>query len=304
MKPPYSLRLALLLVGATLSASMAPTSQSRQLRSSKEGSAGEVRLSPPNKTGVAMGHLHYRVRDVESNKRFWITLGGTPARFGTTEVVKFPDVIVFLSQGDSSGGTEGSVINHVAFRVQSLEPLEATGMKVQHLKEFPGVASVYTPEGERIELFDERRATNLGFTFDSGHSDPVADRHNQRMRVPIIAHHIHLYVPEASVLEAKAWYVKMFGGIPGKRWRYEATDLPGINFNFSASPRPTVPTKGRMLDHIGFEVENLEAFCQRLAANGVKFDVSYTKSPTGFATALLTDPWGTSIELTEGLRGM
>ena len=177
-------------------------------------------------------------------------------------------------------------------------------MKVQHLKEFPGVASVYSPEGERIELFDEQRATNLGFALDAGHIDSVAERHNRLMGVPIIAHHIHLYVPEASVLEAKAWYVRMFGGVPGKRWRYEATDLPGINLNFSAALRPTVPTKGRMLDHIGFEIENLDAFCRRLAANGVTFDVPYSKSPTGVATAMLTDPWGTSIELTEGLRGM
>jgi catechol 2,3-dioxygenase-like lactoylglutathione lyase family enzyme len=122
------------------------------------------------------------------------------------------------------------------------------------------------------------------------------------MGVPIIAHHIHLYVPESSVLEAKAWYVRMFGGVPGKRWRYEAADLPGINLNFSASPRPTASTRGRMLDHIGFEVENLEAFCRTLAAKGLTFDVPYRRFPDGIATAFLTDPWGTRIELTEGLR--
>jgi catechol 2,3-dioxygenase-like lactoylglutathione lyase family enzyme len=221
-----------------------------------------------------------------------------------TEVLKFPDVLVFLTQGDSSGGTEGSVVNHVAFRVRSLATLEGAGMKVQHLKEFPGVASVYTPEGERIELFDEERATNLGFAVDQGQSDLVSERHNRPMSVPIIAHHIHLYVPEGSVPEAKAWYVKIFGGVPGKRWRYEATDLPGMNLNFSASTRPTVPTNGRMLDHIGFEVDNLEAFCRKLAAAGVKFETPYSKQPSGLATATLIDPWGTSIELTEGLRGL
>jgi catechol 2,3-dioxygenase-like lactoylglutathione lyase family enzyme len=275
-----------------------PHGQAQQL---PNGGAA-VALSPPNKLGVSMGHLHYTVRDVEANKKFWTTLGGMAAKIGAMEVVKFPDVIVFLSQGESSGGTEGSVVNHVAFRVRSLGPLEAAGMKVQHLKEFPGVASVYSPEGERIELFDEQRATNLGFELDPGHSDLAAQRHNRPMGVPIIAHHIHLYVPDSSVLEAKAWYVRMFGGVPGKRWRYEAADLPGINLNFSSSPRPTAPTRGRMLDHIGFEVENLEAFCRTLAANGVTFDVPYTKLPNGLATAFLTDPWGTRIELTEGLR--
>jgi hypothetical protein len=35
---------------------------------------------------------------------------------------------------------------------------------------------------------------------------------------------------------------------------------------------------------------------------GVKFDSPYQKNADGIATATLTDPWGTSIELTEGLR--
>ena len=57
----------------------------------------------------------------------------------------------------------------------------------------------------------------------------------------------------------------------------------------------------RMLDHFGLEVKNLAAFCKKLEANGVKFVVPYTKQPSGIASAFLTDPWGTYIELTEGL---
>jgi hypothetical protein len=34
----------------------------------------------------------------------------------------------------------------------------------------------------------------------------------------------------------------------------------------------------------------------------VKFDEPYSKVPSGFSHAMLTDPWGTSIELTEGFR--
>ena len=65
----------------------------------------------------------------------------------------------------------------------------------------------------------------------------------------------------------------------------------------------TLPTKGRALDHIGFEVRNLEAFCKKLGANGVKFDAPYSKTRhKSFASAELTDPWRTSIELTEGLN--
>ncbi len=89
------------------------------------------------------------------------------------------------------------------------------------------------------------------------------------------------------------------------RWRYDAVDLPGVNLNFSYNPDAGgAPTTGRMLDHIGFEVTNLELFCRALEAKGVTFEVPYTQSTAGIGTAFLTDPWGTSIELTEGLRGL
>jgi catechol 2,3-dioxygenase-like lactoylglutathione lyase family enzyme len=301
-------------------------------------SAACVALGTPNAAGVAMGHLHYRVRDVEANKRFWMALGGKPVdarrlkddgniregrvidldRLGrvkvppagpeppglqttAAEILSFPDVFVFLEQGESSGGTEGSVVNHVAFRVPSLAAIEAAGLKVQRLQGFPGVASVMSPEGERVELF-ENAATNLTFTYDAGPANPVSDRHNRPLTLPIAFHHIHLYLPEGAVAAAKAWYVRLFGGVPGKRSNYEAVDLPGINLNLSVGPRPTVATAGRMLDHIGFEIVDLPAFCRRLEGMGITLETPCTTRPDGSASAFLVDPWGTRIELTEGLR--
>ena len=61
-------------------------------------------------------------------------------------------------------------------------------------------------------------------------------------------------------------------------------------------------TAGRVLDHIGFEVADLEALVAELEAKGIEFDVPYREIPEiGLALAFLTDPWGTYIELTEGL---
>jgi catechol 2,3-dioxygenase-like lactoylglutathione lyase family enzyme len=290
---------------------------------------GSAQLAPPNASGVSMGHLHYVVRDVEANAKFWLALGGKDVRsvrlprpepgrgqpddvrggrlqaardLQAARIIQFQDVLVVLIQGDSTGGTEGSVVNHVAFRVPSLTTVEAAGLKVARLNGFPGVASVMTPEGERIELF-ENAATNLTFTQDPGFDDALARRHNQPLTLPIAFHHVHLYVPDGQVAAAKAWYAKVFGGVPGKRSNYDAVDLPGINLNFSVAPRPTVPTRGRMLDHLGFEVRNLPAFCTRLEAMGVTLDGPCGKGPSGTGTAFLTDPWGTNIELTEGFGG-
>jgi len=271
-----------------------------------------AQLAAPNAAGVSMGHLHYQVQDVEANRRFWIALGGRPVQPGGSArqdppfdprdgvVLKFNDVLVFLTQGPSSGGTDGSIVNHVAFRVPMLSTVEAAGLAVERLAGFPGVASVRSPEGERVELF-ENAAKNLGFVQDAGSQDAVAERHNRPLEVPVAFHHIHLYLPAGQVPVAKAWYARMFGGVPGKRSNYDAVDLPGINLNFSENARPMVPTAGRMLDHIGFEVKGLEAFCRRPAAMGVIFDVPYAKDRAGIGKARITDPWGTSIELTEGL---
>src|SRR5262249_54415678 len=100
------------------------------------------------------------------------------------------------------------------------------------------------------------------------------------------------------------WYQKMFGatlmgGGPGSGL---GDDLPGVRLRISQTRLPIEPTKGHVLDHIGFEVQHLEAFCKQLEANGVKLDKPYsTTRNRAFASAELTDPWGTTIELTEGL---
>ena len=264
-----------------------------------------AQLSPPNEAGVAMGHLHYYVRDVEANQRFWESLGGEVGAFGQSVVIKFPDVLVFLSQGEPEGGTEGSIVNHMAFRVQSLDTIAGAGFEFDPPPS--GVTNVFSPEGERIELFDDT-ATNLTFTLDDdedGAAAALASRHNRPLDLPIIAHHLHLYLVEDAdaVQEAQQWYARMFGGAPGTRWRYDAVDLPGINLNFSYNADAGgAPTRGRMLDHIGFEITDLEAFCQRLEAQGVTLDVPYTLHSSGIGYAFLTDPWGVYIELTEGLR--
>jgi predicted enzyme related to lactoylglutathione lyase len=57
-----------------------------------------------------------------------------------------------------------------------------------------------------------------------------------------------------------------------------------------------------VIDHIGFEVKNLEEFTKKLTAQGIKLDRPYTKvDALNISIAFITDPWGTYIELTEGL---
>jgi catechol 2,3-dioxygenase-like lactoylglutathione lyase family enzyme len=123
---------------------------------------------------------------------------------------------------------------------------------------------------------------------------------NKSMRGSIALHHIHFAAP--NVEEMRAWYVKVFGATPGRRGSFEAADLPGVNLTFSPAAEPVVGTRGRAVDHIGFEIKGLESFCRELEAKGIKLDRPYTFSAAfGLGVAFLTDPWGTYIELNEGL---
>ena len=240
---------------------------------------------PANEAGVTMGHWHLNTRDVDVNRKIFVGMGGTAMKAGNFDVVRFPGVVVYLHQNQApppTGGTVGSVVNHVGFIVQNLQTSVAK-WKAAGVPVLPGnegrmdQAFVVTPDQLRIEILEDK---------------------NQKL--PIQHHHVHLFVAEAQIPQIQAWYAKLFGAKPGKRGANQAADLPGVNLTFSRTDTPAVTNKGRVLDHIGFDVRNLEAFCKKLEAAGIKLDRPYTKNPqTGGALAFIYDPWGTYIELNE-----
>ncbi len=240
-----------------------------------------AQLAPPNAQGVTMGHLHLNVSDVAAAKHFWIDLmGARPFKLGQIEGAKLPGVYLLFKAAAPSAGSDGSVVNHVGLKVKDLKAASEK-LTSEH------VAFETNPNGHQI-MVTGPDALRVELSEDAA------------MSMPVTNHHIHFYTP--NVLETQAWYAKTFGAKPGKRAIFEAADLPGVNLTFSQSETKLAPTKGRALDHIGFEVKNLEAFCKNLESQGIKFDTAYRKVPAlGIAIAFFTDPWGTYIELTEGL---
>jgi hypothetical protein len=115
---------------------------------------------------------------------------------------------------------------------------------------------------------------------------------------PIALHHIHFAGPQ--VPEMKAWYVQVLDAKPGKRGNFEAADLPGVNLTYSPSPSPVVGTRGRVLDHIGFEVRGVMALGKKLESQGMSVERPLNRA-AGAESIFITDPWGTYIELTEEL---
>ena len=234
----------------------------------------------PNSEGVSMGHLHMNAKDPEVQKKFWVdVIGATPAKLGGLDVLRIPGAIIFINKTAPSGGTEGTVINHVGVKVRDLPAVlakvEAAQIKI--LTRNDKQAMLLSPDDIRFEL-----------TADS------------TMDVPVAMHHIHFFTTDVEA--TRKWYADRFGAIPGKRAQFEAADLPGVNLSFSKAAEAPAGTKGRALDHIGFEVKDLEAFTKKLEERGVKFSIAYRKVPKlGIAIAFFTDPWGTYVELTEGL---
>ena len=86
------------------------------------------------------------------------------------------------------------------------------------------------------------------------------------------------------------------------RGRIQSTTIvPGSNMSFGGAPGEAVPTRGRSIDHIGFGHDDLEAFCERLKAKGIEFDVEYREIDSiALKIAFIGDPADTFSELTEG----
>lgn len=267
-----------------------------RLRAQAAGPAAAVAAS-------LMLRLGYLVRDVDATARFWSVLGATRAARDGVSVMSLGGIEVLLTQGTFSASSDGSVVNHVAFRVPEFASLErafkSAGMRAERNPQFPETLNAFTPEGDKVEIFNNA-STSPGFTPAGETSDTAWQRHNAPVGA-LSGHHLHFYVPAGQEAAAQAWYLARFGGVPGTRLRYAAVDFPGINLNFSTTtpPGPTAPTKGRSLDHIGFRVRGLDALCRHIASLGTTVDRRPATDGAVVANAFLTDPWGTSIELTE-----
>lgn len=102
--------------------------------------------------------------------------------------------------------------------------------------------------------------------------------------------------------EAAEWYAKWFGATVVRQGNDAVARIPGMDMRLVETSEPASGTRGRALDHIGFEVANLEAFASKLQDGGVTINMPFRTMSLGFLTAItfITDPWGTYIELNQG----
>jgi catechol 2,3-dioxygenase-like lactoylglutathione lyase family enzyme len=235
--------------------------------------------SAPADARMSNSHIHLFTKDPEVQKHFWVdVMGATAGKMGPDrDMYTLPKVLVIVDRGNPTAGTEGSIVNHVGFKVRdmrdTLDKVAAQHFIIQ--TQNPNQAFFLGPDDIRIELLTDK---NLASVSEN--------------------HQVHFFTPDIDAMQK--WYVANFGATPSALGKVKVATLPGVTLLFSPTDTPVTGTKGRALDHIGFEVKDLENFSKTLEASGVKLDTPYRKIlQMGFAVTLLTDPWGTRIELTE-----
>jgi catechol 2,3-dioxygenase-like lactoylglutathione lyase family enzyme len=244
--------------------------------------------APFNQAGVTMGHWHIASKDVEANKKLFLAMGGKLYMPGGNPLIMFPGLYINLNLGTEKGdgATVGSVVNHVGFIVDNVQR-RAAEWKAAGVTVLPGgtlpdgktrldQAYVVTPDGVRMEILEDKTQS-----------------------VPIRNEHIHLSLAASEVPRAQAWYAKTFGGMTATRNDQPVVNLPGVQIRFATADAKQAPTRGRVLDHIGFDVKDHAAFVKKLEAEGIKLDEPVRKSPTGSTITYITDPWGTRIEIVQ-----
>jgi catechol 2,3-dioxygenase-like lactoylglutathione lyase family enzyme len=243
-----------------------------------------AQLAAPNESGISLGHVHLMVADPEEQKKLWVgVLGAEVTHTGSLELLKLPGIFIIVGKARTppAEGSDGSTVNHIGFLIKSYSEIKAK----------MAAAKVET-------VTDNANSKQLTVTFPD--KVRVEFTEDATLKVPIAMHHIHNATTDPEKL--RAWYVKTFGAKAGTRGAFLAAMIPGGEVDFRKADQPGAPTKGRSLDHIGFEVKNLEAFCQKLQADGITMEMAYRDIPQiALKIAFLTDPDGTRIELTEGL---
>ena len=249
---------------------------------------------------VVYGHHHLNVTSVADHKKFFVdALGGIPVTIGNREIVKFPNVLIFLREQAPKGGSKGTTADHLGLSFPDLPSviarLKADGYRMVTREESPSEWPVNN------DITRNPTGTGRSIAFVMGPDDlKVELLEIKDQKAPAALQHVHFFVQQTE--EMQAWYIKVFGakaGAPGGRFLSAA--LPGVTLNFQSSPAPVVGTQGRVVDHVGFEIDNLPEFLKKLEAMGIKAANVRQVPDLGTSIAFITDPWGTYIELTEGL---
>jgi hypothetical protein len=199
--------------------------------------SGVCGVGAQSKTILPFDHIHLNEPAAEASQWWEKNIpGGRRITEAPNRIMYGAVRLMFLSPR-SSGGSDGSVIEHLGFSVADLEAtmtaLAAIGTKVvEPIKDTPGLyktALIENPWGTRIQLVQDRELLGL--------------------------HHVQLRSPDTESMYA--WLLDKFGGergkIKGQIDSVKYAGIPGFTTVYIVAARGTsVASQGRVIDHIGW----------------------------------------------------
>src|SRR5262245_20009474 len=246
-----------------------------------------AQLPTPNAEGASAGHHIFRAKDVDAANKFWMTLGGEPSALATIKLMKFPGVLLFISAprganpAPSLGGNRGTTVEFITFKVKDLKSSVAKWNEAGIAsKSESGAVTMVGPDDVQVRITEDRNLTS-----------PIASD--------------GLVMNVANAAEVSAWYAKWFGAKISKSGADTIGEVPGARIVFHVTKDPIAPTKGHSLGLLGFEVKDLQEFVKKYQEAGGKLDTQIaTAQAAKLSVVQLTDPWGTSIEVSQGLNAV
>jgi hypothetical protein len=244
-----------------------------------------AQLPAPNTQGVSAGHHILRAKDVDAANAFWTVIGGESTALGPIKLTKFPGVLIYISaprpNTPSLGGNHGTTVEFLTFKVRdlkySLNQWKAVG--IEPMKQYKET-TLLAPDDVQVRIIEDKK-----------------------LAAPIAADGLTMSVANAA--EVSAWYAKWFGAKISRSGRDTIGEIPGARIVFHETKEPIAPTRGHSVGLLGFEVQDLQDFVKKYQDAGGKLDGNVaTNAAAKLSVVQLTDPWGTSIEVSQGLAAV
>jgi catechol 2,3-dioxygenase-like lactoylglutathione lyase family enzyme len=190
-----------------------------------------------SKTILPYDHIHLNEPGAEASIWYEKNIPGGRRIIESPDRIMYGAVRLMFLPGRSTGGSDGSVIEHLGFSVPDLDAkmreLAAINTKViEPAKQIPGAykaALIESPWGTRIQLVQDPDVIGL--------------------------HHVQLRSPDPEAYYA--WLLNAFGGertkIKGQIDSVKYTGPPGFTTVYILVAKgDSVPSTGRSIDHIGW----------------------------------------------------
>jgi hypothetical protein len=277
----------------------------------------------PIKSVVKGVHLRLLYSERTSDENFWTSLGGLHSSLGaiTTQngitlpgqrLIRFPGLLIWgatplpkepqvfrgeivVQPGGANGqprsttappvlGSEGSRLDYLGFKVKNLRDSLAQWQRV-------GIRPLPSNDSRIVYLMSPTRA-KVRITEDTQIARPI-ETDEVLMKVP-------------NVSAATSWYEKWFAATITKTGGDTIASFPGFRIRFVATNETLKGTELHAIECIGFDVENLSDLMKKMVNEGVTINRPYAQVNERFAPlrgiVRVMDPWGTIIEVSEGLQ--